>query len=233
MEEIQEYWDRQPCGVLRPPEWRYIVQPHIPAFADFKRWNGKRVLEIGCGIGVDTKHFEREGAEIVGIDLSQESLLLAAERTYEALLLRQDAEKLFSTFMGYFDLVYSFGVIHHTPNPKQALENAYIYLKSGGELRIMLYAKNSLKHWLGHQPEAQAGCPLVRWYTKSEARKLVESAGFKVTSITKTHIFPYKLIEYKQDRLVKLWVYRLMPQFMFRWLEHMLGHHLLIVADKP
>src|SRR5947207_1828450 len=67
LERVREYWDQRPCNVrhsLKPPGTReyfdevearrYFVEPHIPAFADFGRWVGKRVLEIGCGIGTDT-----------------------------------------------------------------------------------------------------------------------------------------------------------------------------------
>jgi hypothetical protein len=102
-------------------------------------------------------------------------------------------------------------------------------LAQGGELRIMLYGKYSLKHFLGTQPEAQSGCPLVKWYSKRQARKLVESAGFRVVSIEKTHIFPYRIKDYIQGRYVIDWPWTWIPK---EALEPYLGHHLLIRAVK-
>src|SRR5579863_10446455 len=91
--EIEKWWDARPCnighGEASPGSalWsqqvtarRYWVESHIPEFADFRRWKGKRVLEIGCGIGTDTLQFVKNGAEVDAIDLSMESLHLAGDR---------------------------------------------------------------------------------------------------------------------------------------------------------
>ena len=174
VEKIRQYWDRQPCNVRRSTYpvgtamWsaditatKYEVEPHIRGFADFDRWMGKQVLEIGCGIGTDTLEFCRAGACVTAVDLSRESIKLAEGRINQVGLYADfhccNAEEYLPP--GQFDLVYSFGVLHHTPNPFTVLLRAYHRLKIGGELRIMLYAKHSIKNWLGEQPEAQAGCP--------------------------------------------------------------------------
>jgi len=88
LEKIQQYWNNQPCNVLHSKEpvgteryfeevsaKRYRAEPHILDFAGFHLWRGKRVLEIGCGIGTDAEQFARHGAEYVGIDISSDSLI--------------------------------------------------------------------------------------------------------------------------------------------------------------
>lgn len=247
MNEITEYWDRQPCNVghgtapVGSLEWsqqvtqrKYFVEPHIPQFAWFPHWRGKEVLEIGCGIGTDTIEFAAAGARVFAVDISESSAMLARGRVSltpfgESVCIGSyNAEDHLPSWT--FDLIYSFGVLHHTPHPKKVLQLARKRIAPTGELRIMLYAKYSLKHFLGTQPEAQAGCPLVKWYSGIEVRRLLDSCGFRVVSIQKTHIFPWRVKDYVEHRYVKAWPWRWMPQWMFHGLERLMGHHLLIVA---
>lgn len=216
---------------------KYFVEPHIIDFAQFWRWKDKWVLEIGCGIGTDTLQFIKAGAYIFAVDSSQKSIDLAIQRAVAEKLdlistawRSLDAEEVLPTICP--DLVYSFGVLHHTTHPEKVLKLVHKIIAGDGELRIMLYAKYSLKHLLGTQPEAQAGCPLVKWYSAREARWLLSSCGFRVVSIHKAHIFPWRIRDYVQHRYVKHWFYRWMPGWMFRALERIAGHHLLLVARK-
>jgi 2-polyprenyl-3-methyl-5-hydroxy-6-metoxy-1,4-benzoquinol methylase len=93
VDKIKQYWNAQPCNVkhsLSEPgteqywnevtERRFFVEPHLRDFASFHQWRGKRVLEIGSGIGSDAVEFARHGAEYVGIDLSAESVAMSRQR---------------------------------------------------------------------------------------------------------------------------------------------------------
>jgi SAM-dependent methyltransferase len=251
IEDVLSYWNQRPCNIRHSPRGvgsreyfdevearKYFVEPHIPEFAQFPRWSGKRVLEIGCGIGTDAVNFARHGAEYTGVDLSDVSLALAQQR-FQAFGLAGDlfphnAEHLHRVLPEQsFDLVYSFGVIHHTPRPRAVIENARRLIRSDGELRIMLYARNSWKAIMIDegldQPEAQSGCPIALTYTEEEVRALLEGL-FKVADMRQAHIFPYVIEKYvRYEYELKPW-FKSMPPQMFAALERRLGWHLLVVA---
>lgn len=250
--EVQKYWDLRPCNVrhgrsfLGSPAWsrevtdrKYFVERHIRGFAQFPWWSGRRVLEIGCGIGTDTLTFLQYGAIVDAVDLSLESLTLAKMRCKYFLgsdrppvrFTHGNAEEIVFA-PSVYDLVYSFGVLHHTPHPERILRKAHAALQPGGELRVMLYARRSLKYLLGEQAEAQANCPIARFYSRSEARNLLTAAGFSIKALWQDHIFPWRVKDYVEHRYVKRWPYRFMPRQVFHALEGALGHHMLIVARK-
>jgi 2-polyprenyl-3-methyl-5-hydroxy-6-metoxy-1,4-benzoquinol methylase len=267
IESVQEYWDARPCNIRhsRKPvgskEYfdevevrKYFVEPHIPDFAEFERWRGKRVLEVGCGIGTDSINFARAGALLTAVDLSAESLRIAQERAEvmevaDRIDFRQaNAEELTSVVDdGPYDLVYSFGVIHHTPDPEAALAEMREVIAPGGTLKVMVYHRRSWKaFWiLGLQErgrfwradeliakhsEAQTGCPVTFTYTRDEGRKLVERSGFEVTDLHVDHVFPYRIDDYVEYRHVKEPYFRWMPQPLFRAFERRFGWHLLITG---
>lgn len=262
---VQEYWDRRPCNVRHSPspigtreyfdqieQRKYLVEPHIPGFAEFEKWQGKKVLEIGCGIGTDTINFARAGAEVTAIDLSSESLRLAQRRA-EVFALQDkitfyhgDSEQL-SQFVPVepYDLVYSFGVIHHTPHPRNVVEEVKKYLLPTSEFRLMLYSKVSYKlFWIMHEEgcwdmsridelvaknsEAQTGCPVTYTYTFDEVRQLL--SGFEVMDIGKTHIFTWDIEAYKQYKYVKDQAWAKVSDEQFALLEKELGWHTLVRA---
>ena len=93
IEQVRDYWNNRPCNLrhsrstIGTREYfdevearRYANEPHNYTFPEFDRWKGKRVLEIGCGIGTDAVNFARAGANYTGIDLSSESIKLAKQR---------------------------------------------------------------------------------------------------------------------------------------------------------
>ena len=111
VQEVARYWDRRPCNIRHSPRpvgsreyfdeveaRKYFVEPHIPAFADFSRWQGKDVLEIGCGIGTDSVNFVRNGARLDIVELSGESIRITKKRlevfNLQAGLFQGNAEEL-------------------------------------------------------------------------------------------------------------------------------------------
>tara|TARA_B100001057_G_scaffold500688_1_gene617166 strand:+ start:7940 stop:8728 length:789 start_codon:yes stop_codon:yes gene_type:complete len=252
IEVIKKYWNERPCNLnhskleLGSKEYfdeverkKHFVEPHIISFANFSNYSGKKVLEIGCGIGTATVNFIRNGAYYTGIELSDESLKICKQRlaVYDlsGVLYNLNAEDNID-FLGVesFDLIYSFGVIHHSPNPEKIMANAYKLLKPGGTLKIMVYAENSWKKMLidkdQEQYEAQNGCPLAYTYTHDEVKSLLKN--FKNIHINQTHIFPYKIEPYKNNIYEKEEWFKVMSDTMFKILEEKLGWHLCVTATK-
>jgi len=233
---------------------KYKVEPHIPIFARFDQWRDKKVLEIGCGIGTDTINFARAGAEVVAIDLSTSSIELAKKRAQvfgledKISFYNTNSEQLSQTVpIEPFDLIYSFGVIHHSPHPELILKELKKYVKPGTTLKVMVYYKFSWKVlWIictygfgrfwkykelaARYSEAQTGCPVTYIYSKNEGKKLLQAMGAKMVSVEVDHIFPYSIPEYKEYRYVKKWYFRILPTGCYRWLERVFGWHLLLTA---
>jgi len=249
MKDIKKYWDKQPCNSLHSTETinrmqymdnvmtkRYFVEPHIYEFCEFPRWKDKRVLEVGCGMGIDGHQFALHGAEYYGWDISEESIKLTKER-FELYDLKGDIRvQDIRTSCAYqaFDLVYSMGVLHHSPNIKKSIERIYEALNPGGELKIMLYAKNSwkyamIKHGLDRF-EAQLNCPYAKVYTKKKVRKLLKN--FTDVKIKQTHNFMYKIPEYKEGKYELQPWFAAMPESIREVIKKELGWHLLISAKK-
>jgi ubiquinone/menaquinone biosynthesis C-methylase UbiE len=252
IQTVQSYWNARPCNIRHSTQpigtkeyfdevekRKYFVEPHIPGFAQFERWKEKKVLEVGCGIGTDTINFARAGALVTAVDLSNESLKLAQQRAKvfglenSVTFYQANAEELRATVpVESYDLVYSFGVIHHTPNPSRVIAQIKRYMTPSSELRIMLYAKNSWKNIMIEggfdQPEAQSGCPVAFTFTRQEIRGLLE--GFHILDIRQDHIFPFMIEKYvKYEYEIAPW-FAAMPKAMFAALEKSLGWHMLITA---
>lgn len=267
IEEVKKYWNDRPCNIrhsqkeIESKEYfdevekrKYFVEPHIPHFAQFKRWKGKKILEIGCGIGTDTINFARHGAQVTAVELSQESMKIARQRAKIFGLEDKinfhlgNAEELTSFVpIEEYDLVYSFGVIHHSPSPEKILKQIGNYLGQHSEVKVMVYHRFSWKvlwilfnygkgqFWrlsdlIARYSEAQTGCPITYAYTKADLQKLFRQYGFDVKEIKVDHIFPYRIPDYKKYNYVKEWYFRWLPKRVFRWLEQHFGWHLCINA---
>jgi ubiquinone/menaquinone biosynthesis C-methylase UbiE len=153
---VADFWNSEPCGTRYLDEQsgfdehariRYRLEPHIFDFAGFNSALGLRVLEIGVGMGADYQQWLQEGAIATGVDISAASLEQARHRCELAGLAPDlhvaDAEKLpFES--DSFDVVYSYGVMHHSPDTARCVNEAWRVLKPGGEARIMLYHHLSL-----------------------------------------------------------------------------------------
>ncbi len=212
-----------------------MVEPHIPAFSEFDKWKGKKVLEIGCGIGTAAVSFARAGANYTAVELSAESMRLAQERFavfgLQGRFIEGNAEELSKLLpVESYDLIYSFGVIHHSPHPERIVREVRNFMNEKSEFRLMLYATNSWKTiMIGaglDQPEAQSGCPIAYTYTHDEVRKLLN--GFKILELRQEHIFPYVVEKYlRYEYELEPW-FKSMPKEMFRALEKALGWHTLI-----
>jgi SAM-dependent methyltransferase len=248
--EVKKFWDSRPCNVrhsskeLGTKEYfnevtnkKFFVEPHILNFTQFPQWKNKKVLEIGCGLGTVGINFSLNGADYTGVELSEESLALARKRFEvfgeEGKFYSGNAEEL-SSFVPVetYDLIYSFGVIHHSPYPEKIISEIKKYMNENSVLKIMLYAKDSWKNYMIEsgldQPEAQYGCPIANTYTEQDVIELL--GGYEVLSIEKDHIFPYQVEPYKIGEYIKQPWFECMPEEMFKILEKKLGWHMLITA---
>ncbi|HEV2904249.1 MAG TPA: class I SAM-dependent methyltransferase, partial [Pyrinomonadaceae bacterium] len=167
-----------PCGTkfsdaeIGTPEFferveahRYEKEWHIPAAADFANTHGLRVLEIGCGMGTDGAQFAKAGADYTGIDLTDAAVVLARKRFQVSGLKGEfrvaDAERL-DFPDGSFDLVYSHGVLHHTPDIEAAVREIHRVLKPGGRAMVMLYHRGSYNYRVGIRVLRRAGAGLLK-----------------------------------------------------------------------
>jgi SAM-dependent methyltransferase len=163
-EAIREFWELASCGttVTTAPKhsrdyyedverFRYEMEPFIHSFAQFSRWLGKRVLEVGVGAGTDFIQFALAGAKVAGVDLTDEAVENVRHRLsvygLEAESVQQcNAEKL--PFPNdSFDLVWSWGVIHHAENMEAVLAEIHRVTKPGGTIKLMVYNTRAPYAW--------------------------------------------------------------------------------------
>jgi SAM-dependent methyltransferase len=252
IEDVKKFWDSRPCNSKhssKPPGTKeyfdevelkkFTAEPHIPDFCDFGRWQGQRVLEIGAGIGTMAINFARAGADYTGIELSGESLALTQQRFdvygYQGKFYQGNAEKLTDFVpVEHYDLVFTWGVVHHSPNPHEILKQAKHYMRPGTILKVMVYAAHSWKNYMIEvgldQPEAQYGCPIAYTYTTDQLISMI-GPGFENITVEQDHIFPFQIEPYKQGKYLKQPWFDSMPPEMFRALERKLGWHLMLTAD--
>jgi len=188
------------------------------------------------------------------VDLSPQSLELARRRVEVYGL--QDRVRFYSgsgeqltSFVPVeaYDLIYSFGVIHHTPHPERVVEQMRHYAKPGTSIKLMVYYRPSwkvfwilvgygkgqfwrLRELVAEHSEAQTGCPVTYTYTREEGRKLIEGSGFRATDVFVDHIFPYRIPEYVNYEYAKSCRGTGRRTLRFRWMERHFGWHLCLTA---
>jgi SAM-dependent methyltransferase len=194
---VQDFWERAACGeelyladtgrqgYLEQARSRYALEPYIEPFAAFATARGQKVLEIGVGLGADHQRFAAAGAELSGIDLTARAVAHAQRRLalfdLTSALAQGDAENL-SFAAATFDLVYSWGVIHHSPTTQQAVDEVYRVLKAGGVAKIMIYHRRSLVGYMLWVRYALLG--MRPWMTLTEVyARYLESPGTKAYSV--------------------------------------------------
>ena len=180
-ERVRSFWQEHPCGTkfadaemgtrefyTRVEEHRYRTEWHIPEAAGFARAEGLRVLEVGCGLGTDGAQFARAGALYTGVDLTEAAVSLARRRFELESLPGEfriaDAENL-DFADDSFDLVYSHGVLHHTPDTARAVREVWRVLRPGGRAVVMLYHRDSYNYRVNVRVLRRLGARLLRTET--------------------------------------------------------------------
>src|ERR1044072_5482114 len=177
-ERVRAFWQEHPCGTKfadaevgsraffeAVEEHRYRTEWHIPEAAGFDKTKGLRVLEIGCGLGTDGARFARAGALYTGVDLTEAAVSLARRR-FELEGLPGEFRVADDEALEFpdesFDLVYSHGVLHHTPDARAALREVHRVLKPGGRAVVMLYHRNSYNYRVNIGMLRRVGARLLR-----------------------------------------------------------------------
>lgn len=262
---VRDFWNDAACGekLLLPSldiegfkfqaSERYRLEPYIVPFADFTGSRGLEVLEIGPGLGADHERFARAGASLHGVDLTPHAVDITRRRLEMQGLVSDlrvgDAEKLpFADET--FDLVYSWGVIHHSPDTTRAAREILRVLKPGGRFRVMVYHTWSLVGimlWLRYAlgkgrpfvPLAEIyssylESPGTKAYSCREAAQLFVGASGVTTHIELTHgdLLESGAGQRHEGRLLSI-ARRIWPRWLFRRVGKQLGLFLLVSGTKP
>ncbi len=261
--EIQRQWDNDPCGshyvkavdddeTSRLEWFKGIEQyrfseyaPWMPKTMEFENHAGEKVLEIGGGMGTDLSRFAAAGSEVVNCDLSWGHLQLTSEnlslRGLNGQFVHGDAEDLPFADEA-FDLVYTNGVMHHSPNTQRLISEMHRVLRPGGRVIAMVYAESSLNYWMrlvlmygllrGHLSKWSIGeimsrnaeisdvgsNPLVKVYTRRQLRAMFSC--FERIGICQRQLLAEEL------PLPMRW----MPVSL---LQKLMGWNLIVKAHKP
>ncbi len=196
---------------------------------EFEGFAGRELLEVGCGMGSDLVQFARGGALVTGLDYTPRSVEITRRRfgVYDlpGRFLVGDAENLPFPSDTY-DVVYSNGVLHHTPDTQRAIDEVHRVLRPGGVAKIMLYHRSSLYYWLvimlrfgvlrgelaRATPEeimsryveySETGAlPLVRAYTRAEVDRMFGRFSERRTDVRQLTRAELHLPDVVSDRVV-------------------------------
>ena len=259
---VQEFWNRRSCGEVyatgdtlaiqleAQARARYELEPYIFEFARFDEGRGRDVLEIGVGMGADHLEWAKESPRsLTGIDLTPRAIELTRARldTYglTSSLECGDAECLPFPDES-FDLVYSWGVLHHSPDTPRAVAEVYRVLRPGGVARVMIYHRWSITGyllWLRYGMLSGRGLsevyarylesPGTKAYTVAEAERLFEQ--FENVSARSQLSFGDLLrgaVGQRHDGMLLRVAKRLWPRAIIRRVLSRHGLMLLVDAEK-
>jgi ubiquinone/menaquinone biosynthesis C-methylase UbiE len=206
---------------------RFRSHRHLPAWIELMQ-PGAHVLEVGCGIGLDSARMARRGMRVTAMDLTVVGARTASSRArahgWDARYLCANGEQLpFPDAV--FDYVYSFGVMHHASDTQRCVDEARRVLRPGGQALIMLYHRHSLNelvHRLTKVPfeERDELCPVVRRFTRREVRAMF--TGFQSTEVRADFVYGEGYGA----------VFRLTPGLLYRAMSRLAGWHLMIRAVR-
>jgi ubiquinone/menaquinone biosynthesis C-methylase UbiE len=249
-ERVRAYWEREPCGTNQEltgrtekfslawfqnvEEHRYSVEPIIHAVAQFTRWRGKRILEIGVGAGTDHLQWARASADCHGVDLTDAAIETTrrhlAHYGFLSRLQRVDAETLpFDNQC--FDLVYSWGVLHHAEHPERIVAEIHRVLRPGGVFVGMIYGRHSLTAY-----KAWARFALLRlrpWRSLSRVVwEHVESVGTKAYTLKEARNLFGQFQSVSASKMVTYYDTRRLPRHFANIVPNALGWFITLRCMK-
>jgi SAM-dependent methyltransferase len=190
--EVREYWDRHihDLEITRHPvgsrgffddldRYHFDKLHHLLDLVDFDGYRGRRVLEVGCGAGVDLARFARGGANVTGADLAPSAIELTRSN-FEQLGLHGDFHVVDGERMPFpdssFELVYAHGVVQYTADPQRLVDECWRVLEPGGLAIFQVYNRISWLNALStvmNVPLEHEDAPVLRRYTIGEFRRLL------------------------------------------------------------
>lgn len=212
-------------------ERRYLTHYHLPELFESMDGEGQQLLEVGCGIGVDSMQLAKRGFQVTAVDLTENALAVARQfaghRGVTINFQLGNAEGLDFPDES-FDVVYSFGVLHHTPDIERSVAEVHRVLRPGGTAQVMLYHRYSLVN-LVHRAlrlpyESPNGrkdhCPVVYTFSRSGVRKLFRD--FSSVQVHTAYPFTYGFGPLTTR----------LPAGVRRRLGALIGWHLMITATR-
>ena len=249
IEELQNYWDNNlhDHEVTNEPEgsenffrdlekYHYEKLDYLPRVLDFGSYKGKKVLEVGCGVGIDLMNFAKQRAFVTGIDLSKNHIKLATEyfKLHEIkgnLLIMNGEDMKFKDSI--FDMVFAYGVLAYTPKPSLMISEIHRVLKPGGKAILMMYHKNSWLFYIARLTIFKLGredAPVFNTYENQEFRQLL--GEFRKVDIL-VERFPVATRIHK-GFLANIYNYIFVPAFKLipRKFIKRFGAHLIAISFK-
>lgn len=226
----------------------------ISELIPFAGMRDRKVLEVGCGAGYDAYEFCRCGAEYTGIDIVPENPVRTQKHLefygYTPQVIQGDAENLPFADQS-FDVVFSNGVLHHTPDIERSFREAYRVLNDEGRFWVIVYHRDSIFYWFtlffvhhlllfGFVGKSFEKCltmieyttsgetPLVNVYSRNQLRKLLKKCGFQVEAIWVRKLVKEDLPSFGPLRI--LWKY--IPQTLLDYIGKVFGWYLIVKAKR-